>query len=84
MNDSSKCAISNTYKILKLSVHENYKNKDPNYDIALIELERSVNRSSCVWPICIPESDVRPDSIVDKSAIVGKKKLLVKKNITVF
>ena len=52
-------------------MHENYKQKNPNFDIALIELEKTVAKSESVRSICLPNSMVKPDSIIDKYAVVA-------------
>lgn len=71
MNDDSEESAGNTYRVSKINIHDNYKQKDPNYDIALIELDRNVVKSRYVWPICIPDSTVLAESIIDKYAIVA-------------
>ncbi len=71
MNDSSEQAISNTYRIFKFKIHEKYKHKDPNYDIALIELKNRVPTSKNVRSICVPDADVLSQSIFDEYAVVA-------------
>ena len=71
LNDSSDTALSNTYAISEIILHENYNQKDPNYDIALLKLSRKVATSKYVWPICLPDSNIESDSIVNKFAIVA-------------
>lgn len=71
LNDSSNYAISNTYRVSRLVVHENYKQKNPNFDIALIELEKPVTKSPLVRSICLPNATVKPESIVDRYAVVA-------------
>lgn len=72
LNDTSETAIANTYKVTDIIKHENYLKKDPNFDIALIKLDKTVTRSRQVWPICLPNSkELSQQSIIDKYATVA-------------
>ena len=46
--------------------------KDPNFDIALIKLVKTVVKSTNVWPICLPDLKSNGhESIIDKYATVA-------------
>ncbi len=61
LNESTE--YSSTYTVSKIILHENYNQKDPNYDIALIKLNKKIVKSKYVWPICLPMPNIVPDSV---------------------
>jgi secreted trypsin-like serine protease len=72
LNESfTEKSISETIKVRRIILHENYNHKDPNYDIALIKLKIKVKMSKYINTICLPESSLLADSILNENAIVA-------------
>ena len=67
--DTSSYARSNTYRVSKFILHENYTKNQPENDIALIFLSRPVILSSNVSIICLPDMKKGSDFYFRKSAV---------------
>ncbi|XP_070586456.1 mast cell tryptase-like [Erythrolamprus reginae] len=54
---------SEKFAIEQIIVHPNYTANDTMYDIALLELNTTVEFTEYIWPMCLPESSVKfPDN----------------------
>lgn len=63
--------MSKVHKVSKVIIHEQYNHKGPNYDIALIRLANRVVMSKYVSTICLPDSYLLTDLILNEYAIVA-------------
>lgn len=72
LNESNaEKSTSETFRVRRVILHENYNHKDPNYDIALIKLKTKAKMSKYINTICLPESPLLADSILNEHAIVA-------------
>ncbi len=47
-----------TRKVRRIMMHKSYNARNTDYDIAVIEMDRPVEYSDNVRPVCLPEKDM--------------------------
>lgn len=57
-------------KVIEVTGHENFRLQTYYNDIALLKLERSVNYTDYIRPICLPDEEMAKDDLMGHFATV--------------